>query len=84
MPTITQAEARSMGIPRKTLQTILLDKHYFTLRTAKKWLKDHNYVNSYYRTTKNEYSFMQTFPIEGSHYWSFKVSPVVLLVYQEF
>ena len=62
-----------MGIPKRTLQTILIPRT-FTLAESKRWLKEHNYVNSYYRTTKNFRQFMQTFPIEGSKYTS-KVLP---------
>ena len=50
MPTITKSEAKQMGIPKKNLQTILIKKD------SKKWLKDHNFVNSNYRLTKNERS----------------------------
>jgi hypothetical protein len=84
MPIMTQATARSMGVPSKTLQTILLSRHAFTLRSAKKWLKDHSYANSYYRTTANEYRFMQTPPIAGARFWSKKISPEILLVFQEY
>lgn len=85
MPMITQAEAIHMGIPKRTLQTILLNRHAFSLRSAKKWLKDHNYANAYFRITKNEYRFMQTPPIEHARYFSKKIdSGNIVLVFQEY
>lgn len=84
MPTITQIEARRMGIPHKTIQTILFNKNQFNVQTAKKWLKEHNYVNSYYRTTTNEIRFMQTFPIKKAKYYSKKLPDDVILVFQEY
>lgn len=85
MPQLTKAQARQKGIPSKTLQTILLDKHYFTIRTAKKWLKDHNFVNSYWRATANEYRFLQTPDIKGAIYYSKKIDDgQIILVFQEY
>ena len=98
MPSITITDAVRKGIPRTTLtivdrfsanfvgllQTILLDRRYFTLRTAKKWLKDHNYANSYYRTTKNEYRFSQTPDIRNAGYFSKKITPSIILVFQRY
>jgi len=84
MPTITKQQAIRMGIPKKTLQTIELPKNKYTLRSAKKWLKDNNFVNSYYRTTVNYYRFMQSFPIRGAGYYSRVLPNGVILVMQEY
>ena len=85
MPTITKATAIRMGIPRTTLQTIELSRHAFTLWGAKKWLKDHNYANAYYRTTKNYYRFMQTPPIGDAQFLSKKIDhDWIVLVYQQY
>lgn len=83
MPTISQTEAKRMGIPHKTLQTILINRIH-SLKDSKQWLKDNNYANSYYRTTANFRRFMQTPPIKGSKYYSKKLSNGVELVYQEY
>lgn len=84
MPTISQEEAVKMGIPHETLQTIELPKRKFNLRQAKKWLRENNYVNTYYRTTLNFYRFMQVFPIRNASYHSKELSNGVILVYQKY
>lgn len=84
MPTITKSEATKKGIPKKTIQTIELPKDKFNLRTAKKWLKDHNYANAYYRTTDNYYRFMQTPDINNANYYSKKLPNDVIIVFQNY
>ncbi len=81
MPTITQSEAKRMGIPKRTLQTILISRAH-SLAESKQWLKDNNYANSYYRVTKNFRRFMQTPPIQGAKYESKILPNNVELVYQ--
>ena len=83
MPLITKQQAIRSGIPRKTLQTILISRDY-SLSESKKWLKAHNYANSYYRTTANFRRFMQVFPIQGATYHSVKLPNGVELVYQQY
>ena len=83
MPLISQQEARQMGIPKKTLQTILISRKH-TLAESKQWLKDNNYANSYYRTTANFRRFMQTPPIKGAKYYSTVLPNGVELVHQEY
>jgi len=56
MPTISKKKAIEMGIPKKN---ILIPNKYT------QWLKDHNYVNSNFRKTKNFIRFLQNFPIKG-------------------
>lgn len=84
MPTISQDEARRMGIPTKSIQTVLFPRHDWDVRMAKKWLKNHNYVNSYYRKTPNFIRFMQNFPIQGAHYISHELANGVQLVLQHY
>lgn len=83
MPTISIQEAKRMGIPKKNLQTILIKKDV-SLKDSKKWLKDHNFVNSNYRLTKNERRFLQNFPIEGANYYSKNITPNIIFVFQEY
>lgn len=83
MPWVSKKEATNLNIPHTTLQTIELNRHLFNLRQAKKWLKDHNYANAYYRTTANYWRFMQTPPIVGAAYRSKKLDGEdIILVYQ--
>lgn len=84
MPQLTKTEAKQKGIPHKTLQTILFHNLDFTVPKAKKWLKDHNYVNSYWRRTKNEIRFMQTPDIKGAKYYAKKITPSITLIFQEY
>ena len=84
MPWVSIEEAKRLNIPKKTLQTVEINRHKFSLRQAKKWMKDHNYANAYYRTTANYWRFMQTPPIIGSTYYSKKLDNDVILVYQEY
>lgn len=84
MPWVSQEEAAGLNIPADTLQTVELNRHRFTLRQAKYWLKMHNYANAYYRTTTNYWRFMQTPPIIGSRYQSKKINDDIILVYQHY
>lgn len=83
MPLITKAQAIRSGIPKKTLQTILIPKSY-TLKESRDWLKQHDYATSYYRLTTNFRRWMQTPPIKGATYKSIKLDNGVELVYQHF
>ncbi len=84
MPTITKTEAKAKGIPKKTLQTILFDKSAYDVRSSKKWLKDHNYANAYWRKTKNQIRYMQTPPIRNSIYYSKPITEHITFVFQEY
>jgi hypothetical protein len=81
MPIITKSQARKMGIPKKTLQTVLISRNN-TINESKKWLADNHYANSYYRTTTNFRRWMQTPPIAGSTYYSKILPNGVELVFQ--
>ncbi len=56
----------------------------YSLREAKKWLKDHAKANSYIRETNNYWRAMQTPPIIGSNYHTSKLSNGILYVYQAY
>lgn len=85
MPSITATKAAQLGIPRKTVQTILFSKDKWTVPLAKKWLRDHNYVNSNWRKTTNEIRFMQNFDIKGAHFYSKKIdNGSIVIVSQEY
>jgi hypothetical protein len=73
MPSITAAKAEQLGIPRKTVQTILFAKDKWTVPLAKKWLHEHSYVNSNYRKTANEIRFLQNFDVKGARFYSKKI-----------
>lgn len=83
MPTISIEQAKKMGIPKKNLQTILVPD-YYSLSDSKKWLRDHNYVNSNYRRTINYIRFLQNFPIKGAKYYTKKLPNDIELVFQEY
>lgn len=84
MPWVSKSEATKLNIPKKTLQTILIPKNKYSLREAKKWLKEHSKANSYIRETKNYYRAMQTVPIVGSDYYTSKLSNGIMYVYQQY
>jgi len=84
MPTITKTEAKQKGIPKKTLQTILFDDSIYNVRTAKAWLKNHNYSNAYWRRTANQLRFMQTTDIRNAKYYSKKITEHITFVFQEY
>lgn len=84
MPWVSKKEAKKLNIPKRTLQTILIPKDKYSLREAKKWLKDHSKANSYIRETTNYWRAMQTVPIIGSAYNTTTLSNGVMYVYQEY
>ena len=69
---------------KKTLQTILIPKDRYTLREAKKWLKDHSKANSYIRETANYWRAMQTPPIVKASFNTTTLSNGIMYVYQEY
>ena len=84
MPILTKTEAKRKGIPKKTLQTILFNDTAFNVNTAKTWLKKHNFVNSYWRRTKNQIRFLQTPAIKNANYYSKQITPDITFVFQEY
>ena len=79
MPTISKSEAKKRKYEPNNIQTILFDKDKWTKATSTKWLKEHNYITDYYRTTTNQIRRMQRNfdfvkfdivenPIEGATY----------------
>jgi hypothetical protein len=84
MPLITKAKAKQMGIPKKTLQTILFNLNTFDVTTAKVWLKKHNYANSYWRKSANQIRFMQTPDIKDATYYGKRITPNITLIFQEY
>jgi len=84
MPTITQATAVSRQIPRNSLQTILFNRHYWTVPQAKTWLHEHGYKRSTYRRTANDIRFMQVNPIQNAIFYAKKLPNNVTLILQEY
>ena len=71
MPQLTIREAMNSGIPRKTLQTVLIS-NINSLKQSKDWLREHGYAWHYYRDTINFHRFSQTPDIMGAHYYTKK------------
>lgn len=44
------------------IQTIIFSKEYFTLEEARKWIKEHGFVDNGYDETENSYRFRQRDP----------------------
>jgi hypothetical protein len=67
----------------KTLQTVLFDKAKWDLRSARKWLKDHDFIyNSKVDKRGNHLRFRQVDPISGARYRTKKLDNDVDLVFQ--
>lgn len=84
MPTITQAEAISRQIPSSSLQTILFNRHYWTVPQAKAWLHEHKHKRGTYRRTANETRFMQVNPIQNASFYAKKLPNHITLIFQEY
>ncbi len=84
MPLITRTEALRKGIPKKTIQTILLPRDKFSVRAAKRWLRENGYAWHYYRTTTNFNRFMQTPDIMDAIYYTKTLPNDVQIVMQEY
>lgn len=83
MPQITKSEAHQMGLPKKTIQTVLIPKNV-SLANSRKWLKDHGYAWRYHRNTTNFRRFMQTPDIKNASYYTISLPNGIELVYQEY
>lgn len=83
MPNISKGFAHMIGMPNKTLQTILIPKS-FGLHKARQWLKTHSYDYENFRKTKNFYRFMQNLDIAEANYYTVKLPDGIELVYQEY
>ena len=84
MPIISKIKARELGIPNKSIQTILFNKIDWTVPGAKKWLKEHKYENNGWRRTTNEIRFIQVNPIKDANYYSKKLKDGIILIFQEY
>lgn len=84
MPYITQAQATKLNYPKKLLQTILFNKHKYSLKEAREWLKEHGYLNKNYRRTTNEIRFIQNDVIKGAKYYSKKITPDIIFIFEEY
>lgn len=82
MPLISKKQATESGIPKKTLQTILIPD-VNSVAESRAWLKEHNYSAAYWRRTKDYTRWMQTPPIKGAKYYSKVLDNGVILVFQE-
>ena len=80
---ITIRQAAMLGIPRNHLQTILINKGY-PKKGAVDWLREHGYVYKDHRIEGMYRRFRQEPPIEGSTYYSKKITPDVILVFQKY
>jgi hypothetical protein len=86
MPIISKLQAKASGIPKKSLQTILISKDY-SIPESKAWLNKHHFSSSYYRNAGKDAHFrrwMQTPPIKGATYNTITLPNGVELVYQEY
>lgn len=83
MPIISKKQARESGIPKRTLQTILIPD-VNSIKDSKAWLKEHSYSTAYWRRTKNYTRWMQAPPIKGATYDSKILDNGVILVHQEY
>jgi hypothetical protein len=83
MPLITREQAKKSGMPRKTLQTILISKT-LSIPQSKAWLKEHGYASSYWRQTKDFRRWMQSPPIDGATYSTSTLPNGIELVYQRY
>jgi hypothetical protein len=72
------------GIPEHSLQTILMDRFKYTKKNATDWLKHHGYEYRDHRIEGLHRRFRQIPPIEGAHYYSKKITPDIVLVFQEY
>jgi hypothetical protein len=83
MPLISKKQAIESGIPKKTLQTILIP-NVNSIADSRTWLKEHHYSTAYWRKTKDFRRWMQTPPIKGASYYSRVLDNGVILVFQEY
>jgi hypothetical protein len=74
---------RGSGLkPSSQVQSIVFDKSEFTLKQAKKWLKEHNYKYSKLdkTSTDSRYRFRQENPDNYSEFRVKNISPSIMLV----
>jgi len=85
MPKVTIKQANEMGIPPKSIQTILFNKHEWIVPTARKWLEKHNFKSNDWRKTANEIRFLQNPDIRGAKYYSKTIgNGSIILVFQDY
>jgi len=84
MPHITKNKALSLGYPTNNIQTILIDNKMFTLGEAYDWLIHHDFKTDRVRATKNYIRFLQHNPVNGAEYYSKKIIPGIIFIFQQF
>ena len=80
MPEITKAKAKELKYPNPNLHTILINKN-FGKDAASAWLKKHNYY-SRNRLEKNYYRALQHNPVKDATYYSKKITPDIIFIFQ--
>ena len=80
---LNKIEARRFGIPKKSIQTILINKE-ISLKDCKQWLKSHGYLYQNYRLEGEHRRFQQTPPIIRAHYYSKKLNNEITFVFQNY
>ena len=56
------------------IQSILIDKNYFTLKIAYAWIIKHGYKHYKIDITKNKYRFRQLEPDPSKRYYTIKLT----------
>lgn len=81
---LTKSEAKKYGLPKKNIQTIIFKKDAYTLKESREWLKKHGYLYQNYRYEKNYRRFQQNNPIIDAEYYSKKITPDIIIVFQAY
>ena len=66
----------------QVIQSLLLDRNYYTLPEAKRWVKRHGYRLGDFDTTKHYFRFKQFRPMPGAQFRMHQLSPSLRSVMQ--
>lgn len=80
---ITKEEAEAFEIPKHSLQTILINKRILK-KNAKHWLKSNGYKYNNYEGEGHYMRFQQENPIVNAYYYSKRINPYVIFVFQSY
>jgi hypothetical protein len=80
MPILNKRLKEDIG-KKSILHAILFKKTLFNPKTAREWLKSHNYNYIHHRETKNIYRFRIKEQVKGMKFYTIKLNNGVELIY---
>jgi hypothetical protein len=64
------------------IQSIIFDRHFYTIRSARQWLKNTGFKYTKVHTTKRYHRFRQLLPLKNKSYRAVEISPGIKFIFE--